>query len=647
METAKDIEASSPALTLDVNTKAAGAMARLKEHLLSLQHRDGYWVGKVEDNVTITAEYLMFLHFLGIVDADVEKRAVNYILSVQNDDGGWSIYNGGPSELSATVEAYFALKLAGFSKDHPALKRARAAIENCGGIEKIRVFTKINLALFGQFPWKEIPVIQPEIMLLPKSAPINIYEFSSWSRSTIVPLLVIFNAKPVKDIPSERGVGELFEGVEDYKNFKCPQTKGFVSWETFFNKLNSVLKIYESIPLKPFRKAAIEQAIRWTLGHQDKSGYWGGIFPAMVNSILAMYLYGYPLSHPRIQRGLWALRQFADEGPDYFRMQSTVSVIWDTGLSIIALRDAGLDKRDPRLQRAARWVMRKQIEQWGDWQVKNTESEPGGWAFEFENDYFPDNDDTAIVMQALMRMDLEADNAEKADRIRLGLQWLLGMQCSDGGWGAFDKDNNMEVLNEIPFADLKALLDPSTPDMVGHILETLGQMGYRLDFDPVARGVEFLRSHQERDGSFFGRWGVNYIFGTSAVLVGLKNIKFSMDDPMVLSAVSFLKSIQNPDGGFGESCESYHCNKYVPLGYSTPSQTAWAVMGLLAAVGPDDDAVKRGILYLSSKVDESGDVYERDWTATGFPRHFMLRYDYYRLYFPLMALARYIRAVEK
>lgn len=623
------------------------AISRLRQHLLSLAHpQDGSWMGKVEDNVTITAEYVMFLKFLDLADGETLRKTTNAILSVQNEDGGWGIYGGGPSDLSATVEAYFALKLSGLPARHRALQKARKAIQACGGIKGIRIFTRINLALFGQFPWREIPLIQPELMLLPKGTPFNIYEFSSWSRSVIIPLLIVANERPVKDIPREEGVQELFAGVKDYRDFDLNRgNKPLVSWESFFYKVQAVLKYYEGMPLKPFRKTALDLALRWVLSHQDRDGAWGGIFPAMINSILALHLSGYNLDHPRIQKGLRALRHgYAEEGERQLRIQSTVSPVWDTGLALVALRESGLSPRDPALLKAARWVMPKQIDNiYGDWQVKNTQSEPGGWAFEWENDFFPDLDDTAIVMQALIKLDLGRDNVKKTERIRRGLQWMLGMQCRDGGWGAFDKDNDQELLNEIPFADLKSLLDPSTPDIVGHVLETLGLMGYRETFPPIKRAINYLRQAQKDDGSFFGRWGVNYLYGTGSVLTGLAAVKFPMDDPLVERAVYWLEAVQNRDGGFGESPRSYNLDRYEPLQHSTASQTAWAMMALLAARGANHPAIRHAARYLIGQVGKNGEILEKEWTGTGFPRHFMLRYDYYRLYFPLLALSRYAR----
>ncbi len=629
----------------------ATALEFAQQHLALLQQPSGFWEGSVHDNVTITAEYLMTLRFLGLLDQTTAQKAKETILQAQLENGAWNIYRGGPPEHSATVEAYFALKLCGMTSRHKPLERARQKILEQGGIATTRVFTKIHLALFGQYSWDQIPVINPELMLLPKKAPIHIYEFSSWSRAVIIPLLIIFDRKPIHPLPKHQGVSELHLPVSRVR--KRDQLKKIiqnrkVDLEQIFHVAQTVLSIYEKIPLKPLRKKALDRAEKWILEHQDPDGNWGGIFPAMANSIVALHLRGYTLDHPILKNGLKVLRSFAQETKTMLRMQSTVSPVWDTGIAAYTLSEAGRRPTDSVLRKSADWLIKLQIlNVEGDWKHKARPSRPGGWPFEFENDQYPDIDDSALAILALLPHEhASKPNLKVTHSIDRGIEWLLGMQGSDGGWGAFDRDNNRHILNQIPFADLKSLLDPSTPDVTGHVIEALGAAGYERHSEPIEKAIGFLKKSQEPDGSWYGRWGVAYIYGTGAVLSGLKVARENMKTAYIEKSHTWLSKIQNSDGGWGESCAAYDKGRYVPLGYSTASQTAWALIGLLACPQSSEKSIQKGVRYLLDHQKPDGSWDEPEWTGTGFPRHFYLRYDYYRIYFPLLALARYVRKLH-
>lgn len=620
------------------------AIQKIQHHFLGLQ-QGNHWEGRVYDNTTITAEYVMFLRFLGLLDETTKQKAKKAILEAQQTDGTWNLHYNGPSNHSANVEAYFALKMCGVSKNDPAMKKARDRIIEQGGIENTRVFTKIHLCLFGEYAWDAIPAISPELMLLPKQAPIHIYEFSSWSRSVIVPLLIIFDHKPVQKLTSDERLIELKvtkPSISLTRKIRNISQVSLFETEQVFKMTQQLVKIYEKSPVKPLRKKALDMAEKWIIEHQDPNGNWGGIFPAHTNSILALYLRGYPLEHPYIQKGLKSLRTYAEETDDYLRMQSTESPVWDTAIGMYALTESGFATDHPKMVASRNWLVKKQItECYGDWIHKSLKPRPGGWPFEQENDQYPDLDDTSLAILALLPH--EKHDAMVSNSIERGIEWILGMQGSDGGWGAFDRDNNKHILNDIPFADLKSLLDPSTPDITGHVLEALGHAGIGGDHPAVIRAIEYLKGSQEADGSWFGRWGVNYIYGTSAALCGLQAVGCNMSQTFIMKAVHWLQTVQNLDGGWGETCESYDHQKYMPLYYSTPSQTAWGLLGLMSCEKSSPEAIERGIQLLIRTQNSDGSWDEPEWTATGFPSHFYLRYDYYRLYFPLIALARALR----
>jgi squalene-hopene/tetraprenyl-beta-curcumene cyclase len=624
------------------------ACRRTQSYYIAEQHQDcGYWWYELESNVTITAEYLMFFHFLGVKDAARDRKIGRYILRHQRTDGTWSIHYGGRGDLSTTIEAYFAIKLAGFSVDDPAMRKAREFILAQGGVERSRVFTKIFLALFGQIDWQAAPSVPVEIMLLPKWAPLNIYNFSAWARGTIVPLSILLDLRPVKPVPDDLGVHELYVNPSDRRPPLMAEKVPFVSWTRFFLFLDRLIKIAESSHMRPLRRRALKKAHAWIIAHQEESGDWLGIQPAIVNSMLALICLGHeaiggPAGGP-VQRGFEALKRFTIETENELLLQSCVSPIWDTALTGLALLHSGLPKEHPSLVQAGSWLSSKQICRRGDWSAKRPDLDPGGWSFEFENDWQPDVDDTAVVMMFLKRY--KESGPFRPEILDRGLRWVLGMQGKDGGWGAFDADNNKEIANRVPFADLKAMLDPSTPDITGRALELLGIFGHRSTDGVVRRALAFLKRTQEADGLWWGRWGVNYSYGTWSVLEGLRSIEEDMSQAYVRTTVATLKQHQNEDGGWGECCETYEDPRLRLQGKSTPSQTAWVIMALLSAGEAASEEVTRGISFLLDRQRPDGTWDEPEFTATGFPRYFMINYHNYRNCFPLMALGKYMSSL--
>lgn len=603
------------------------------------QHPDGYWWAELESNVTITAEYIMLFHFLGIVTAKEQKMA-NYILGKQTTEGAWSICHHGPGDLSTTIEAYFALKLAGYSEGYPAMSKARAFILANGGIFKARVFTKIFLALFGEFSWLGIPSMPVELMLLPNWAYFNAYELSSWSRSTIIPLSVIMAERPVHELPPWSRVQELYVRPPRLIDYTITRENGILTWKNFFIGADHLLKVYEANPIRPLKQKAIDTARQWILDHQEPSGDWGGIQPAMVNSLLALHCLGYDNTHPTIIKGLNALTTFSIEDTDSLGLQSCISPVWDTALALKALQEANIPKDHPSLVKAAEWLIDREVRISGDWKVKSPDLKPGGWAFEFHNDWYPDIDDSAVVMMAIKDVAV-GNHILKKKAIERGIAWCLGMQSKNGGWGAFDKDNTKHILNKIPFADLEALIDPPTTDLTARMLELLGTFGCCEKNPAAVRALKFVRESQEADGSWWGRWGVNYIYGTWSVLSGLAAAGEDMKQPWILKAVIWLIEHQNSDGGWGETCESYNNRALAGTGDSTASQTGWALLALMAAGQADSVVVSRGIEYLIEAQSRDGSWNEAAYTGTGFPKYFMIKYHIYRNCFPLMALGKY------
>ena len=621
------------------------AILNAQNYILSQQDESGFWWEVLDTNTTLTSEFILTSHFMGMVDPQLETEACNYLLQQQQKDGGWPIFYNGPSDLSTTIEAYFALKLSGHDSDAPYMQKARDLILFKGGILKARVFTKINLALFGQFPWSGVPVMPPQLMLLPKGFTFNIYEFSSWARVVIVPMTILMTKKPVIPIPHRAWVEELYLEPLGKRDYHIQLTKNLISTESLFIHLDKTMKIIEKLPFKPFVKTSLKKAEKWILDHQDHSGDWGGILPAMMNSIMALKCQGYSNNHPVIQKGWKAILRFQDRKEGMMHQQSCISPIWDTAWYAIALAHSRLPKNHPSLQKSTRYLLDKQILREGDWKIKNPKGEPGGWAFEFDNDFYPDVDDTLAVLTSLLFTDVpEKDRVYKA--FSKGVHWVLSMQNDDGGWAAFERHINKKILNEIPFADLKSLLDPSTCDITGRVLEFLGLLGYNNKSRLVKRAIRFIKQNQHEQGSWWGRWGVNYIYGTWCVLVGLKAVGEDMNQEYIQKAARWLKSIQNTDGGWGESCQSYEDENYMGVGKSTPSQTAWALMGLMAAGERRFIGLRRGIEYLLSQQIQDGSWKEEEYTGTGFPKHFYLGYRGYKNYFSLLALSHYKSLVQ-
>jgi squalene-hopene/tetraprenyl-beta-curcumene cyclase len=616
------------------------AIVRAQEYFLREQTPDGYWSYPLEANATMDAEYIFFNHFMRRVDERKHQRLCEHLLAVQDDDGAWPLFYKGPGHLGNTLEAYFALKLTGYPASHPALVKARNFILERGGVAKAQVFTRIFLAYFGQFPWSGVPSVPVELVLLPLWFPLNIYEMSSWARGTVVPLSIILAHRPYIPISAESGVAELWAEPPERSDLSFPLSLQLVSWENFFITLDKLLKFVGKSPIKPLRKRALRKAERWVVDHQDVNGGWGGIQPAMLNAVMALHSLGYTHDHPAVAKGIQAIEDFLMETGGHLFFQPCVSPVWDTVWAIKALIDSDFSTNHPVITKAANWIIDQQIFKPGDWQVKNPELEPGGWAFEFANDWYPDVDDSAVILFTLKRV-TGLDERRKDRALARGLHWALGMQSRNGGWGAFDTDNALDLWNQMPFGDMKAMIDPPTADIAGRLLEMMGAFGYDREFRRACKAIQFLREVQEPDGSWWGRWGVNYIYGTWSVLMGLRAIGEDMTQPYVRRAVTWLKERQNPDGGWGEDCLSYWDQKRAGRGGSTPSQTAWAVLGLLAAEDEMSSAVQRGIAYLLGRQETVGSWPEELFTGTGFPRHFYLRYYGYRNYFPLMALGQF------
>ena len=647
------------------------AIDRTRANLLGCQYADGYWWGELESNATMEAEYLLLSHFLGVGDEQQWRKLTNFILSRQRDDGTWGQFYGAPGDLSTSVECYFALKLAGVSSDVPLMRKAKDFILAKGGVSETRVFTKIWLALFGQWDWKGVPVMPAEIMFLPDWFPLSIYDFSSWARATIVPLLILVDRKPVKSIPDSACIDELYTLPRDQTEYSAVRPKRLIGWETFFYAGDTVLRQLERLPWKPTRGQAIKRAEEWIVQRQEADGSWGGIQPPWVYSLMALSSLGYPNDHPVMSQGLAGFQRFSIEDGDTLRIQACLSPLWDTALATIALLDADTEPDHPALVRAGEWILKEQILTGGDWQVKAKSVPPGGWAFEFHNDIYPDLDDTSEIVLALNRLRLPSEIA-KSSALERAVQWTLGMQSNNGGWASFDKNNTKSIIAKIPFADFGEALDPPSVDVTAHMLEMFGQLGYSSDHPSVAKALDYVLSEQEHDGAWFGRWGVNYIYGTAAVLPALEALGFDMSADCVRRAVRWVIDHQNPDGGWGESCSSYVDEQYRGKGPSAPSQTAWALLALIAAGEGGHDAAVRGVDHLVRTQRQDGSWDEPYFTGTGFPGYgvgqrldryltpddpgyqgeelpagFMINYHMYRTYWPLMALGRYRRFLEK
>lgn len=614
------------------------ALSRTQEHLLNAQHDAGYWVGELEGDTILESEYILLMAFLGREHEPACAKMGRYLLEYQLPCGGWANYPGGPPDLSSSVKAYLALKLLGHDTRSPAMANARRSILDGGGAQACNSFTRFYLALLGQMSYDECPSVPPELALLPKRVPFGLYAMSSWTRKMVVTLSIISALRPKRELPAERGIAELFR--DDLPRRPSRWSRPIVSWANFFLCVDKVLKFHERWTPEAWRRPAIRAAHRWVLDHLEGSDGLGAIFPPMIYTVIVLKALGYEDDSPLLQ---WALRHLEDlqiEEDETIRVQPCVSPVWDTAIVHIALADSGLPTLHPALLSSVRWLLSKEVRTLGDWAIRRPGVEPSGWYFEFNNEQFPDVDDTAMVLLALRRSALTHEPEVEA-AVRRGVNWLLAMQNRDGGWAAFDADIDNQVLTKVPFADHNAMLDPSCADITARILELLGDLGYRANDPVVSRALAYLWKTQEPEGCWYGRWGVNYIYGTWQVLLGLSAIGFDVRDARVVRAIEWLESVQQPNGGWGETCASYDDPTLKGLGEPTASQTAWAVLGLIAVGRADTDAVRRGIEYLIETQNADGAWDEESFTGTGFPRVFYLRYHLYRVSFPLLALARY------
>jgi squalene-hopene/tetraprenyl-beta-curcumene cyclase len=618
---------------IDVSSSLRAA----QQHLLSIQREDGHWCGELEGDTILESEYILTLHFLGRAHEERARLAAEYIRRKQLPEGGWAIYPGGTPEVSASVKAYFVLKLLGDAPDAPHMRRARQAILDLGGIEACNSFTKIYLAIFGQYDWSRCPAVPPEIMLLPRWFYFNIYEMSSWSRAIFIPLSIIWAHRPRCPVPPRANLRELFVKGKRKNGERAV-------WATFFNSVDRALKLLEKLPVKPSRDAALRRAEQWILERLEGSDGLGAIFPPIVNTIVALRCLGYAEDDPVLQKQVRELEKLEIEERDTLRVQPCFSPVWDTALALNALVESGLEPTDPALQAGARWLLDRRGHAAGDWRVKNPESDRPGWYFEYANPYYPDNDTTAKVLTALSKVRLAAEDDEDGQRrqaLHEAHAWHVSMQNRDGGWAAFDKDCDKQLLTHVPFADHNAMIDPSNEDITARILETMACLGYDRHYAPARRGVRYMLGRQCADGSWYGRWGCNYLYGTWLALYGLGRIGEDLRAPWARRAVDWLRTVQNPDGGWGELPRSYEDPSHKGRGPSTASQTAWALMGLLAAGEVRSAEVRRGLSWLLADQRADGSWKEEPWTGTGFPCVFYLRYHLYAVYFPLLALALY------
>jgi squalene-hopene/tetraprenyl-beta-curcumene cyclase len=695
VETAADVEAAADAGTAveaaaDVETAAVVAARRARDHLLSLQAPQGWWKGELETNVTMEAEDLMLRRFLGILTPAQAEETGRWVRARQQPDGTWATFHGGPSELSTTVEAYVALRIAGDDPSLPHMQAAAAYIRACGGLAATRVFTRLWLALFGQWSWDDLPVMPVEMIFLPSWFPLNVYDFGCWARQTVVPLTVVGHFKPVR--PLGFTIDEL--KVAGPK----PPTAGWRTWEGRFQRLDALLHRYDRRRLRGLRELALRRAAEWIVARQEADGCWGGIQPPWVYSIIALHLLGYPLDHPVPAAALaglerYTIREQTEQGP-VRRLEACQSPVWDTALAVVALADAGLPGDHPAQIRAARWLADEEVRTRGDWAVRRPELTAGGWAFEFDNDGYPDVDDTAEVVIAIRRLvgrrrrdhvfpvppeahvpgspgrrrrdhvfpvppeahvpGSPRDGLAGADpalagrldaAVDRGVDWSVGMRSANGAWGAFDADNTRTLPSKLPFCDFGEVIDPPSADVTAHMVEMLAEVG-RSD-DPITRrGVQWLLDEQEPDGSWFGRWGVNYVYGTGAVVPALVAAGVPADHPAIRAAVRWLVDHQDPGGGWGEDLRSYRDpGAWAGRGTPTASQTAWALLALLAA-DPANPAVRAGVSWLCQTQRADGTWDEPPYTGTGFPWDFSINYHLYRLVFPLTALGRYVTSTS-
>ena len=628
---------SNPGADLDDAIRAASTA------LLRQQRQDGHWVFELEADVTIPSEYVLLVHYLGETpDLELERKIGAYLRRTRGADGGWPLFYGGALDLSATVKAYFALKMIGDSPDEPHMVQARDAILARGGADKANVFTRILLALYGEHPWASVPTIPVELILLPRWFPIHLSKMSYWARTVMVPLLVLSVLRPVARNPRRVHIGELFISGHAPAARRAPHQSRF--WAAFFGALDRVLKLVEPLWPKRMRQRAIKACVAFVSERLNGKDGLGAIYPAMANSVMMYDALGYPPENPERAIARVAVSNLLVVKENEAYCQPCVSPVWDTALVCHALMDVGGPEIAGAVQRGLDWLLPLQVlDVKGDWIDQRPSVRPGGWAFQYNNAHYPDVDDTAVVVMALDRARNElAESGDAHEAVARGREWTAGVQSKNGGWGAFDADNTYYYLNNIPFADHGALLDPPTADVTGRCIGMLAQLGVDAKDPALSAAIAYLRQVQEADGSWFGRWGVNYVYGTWSALAALNGAQVSFDDPVMRRAAEWLVSIQNADGGWGEDCTSYRLDyKGYEQAPSTASQTAWALLGLMAAGEVDHEAVERGVRFLRKTQTGDGLWQQDHYTGGGFPRVFYLRYHGYPKFFPLWALARY------
>ena len=678
-----------------IATRLAPGIARTREHLLSLQHPDGHWCAELQGDTILESEYILLLAFLGHGQSERARECAAYMLDQQCEHGGWAMFPGGPIEISGSVKAYLALKITGHDPQTDYMVRARNAIVQAGGVEQVNSFTRYYLAMLGLIPYDLCPAVPPEMILLPQWAPFNIYEMSAWSRTIVVPLSLLWACQPKTTLPPEHQIDELYASPartlpRTIGGVNHEGSSGWLNWTRFFQQVDKAIKLGEGLRIKPLRKRAIKLCEEWILQRLKMSDGLGAIFPPIVWTIIGLRCLGYQDNSDVIRQQLAELDKLCIREGNKVRLQPCFSPVWDTIISMIALRDSGVSRHDPAIRKAIDWVLSKEVKHPGDWSLSHPMVEPGGWYFEYNNEFYPDIDDTCMTLIALGKClpegvgrdwtmevfdeprtggnvpqnsespvvfsgrsatadqaiaELEAA-APMVNAIRRGVRWLKSMQSRDGGWGAFDADNTREVLTKVPFADHNAMIDPSTSDITARVLESFAGLGIPADSEIHKRALDFIWKDQQPDHCWYGRWGVNYLYGTWQVLVRLIANGIPASDPRLRRAVDWLKAKQQACGGWGETARSYDDPSLRGTGVPTASQTAWALLGLIAAGESGSTAVQRGVDYLLSTQQPNGTWVETEFTGTGFPRVFYLRYHYYSLYFPLMALSRYANTLQ-